>query len=247
MSLLARLAVACVIALASLASCSSANRGSDALRARVGGLVAQLRSPSSAVTGSVRVYDYRDGVQVQLYVNNLIPGQYRIAFHETPNCRSPNLFSAGPALGASGVDEAGRRSSARVSRERGREPDRLRRLRSRRVHGASAVVARQIRRDPLGHERERGVSRPAQQSRRVRRVRMDRVRSTRGNAMGLLDRPQDSRHRRAVESLHRVRRRARMRARRREPRVHVRQRRPEGPRDQARGRLSRRRRSCVAT
>jgi len=84
-----------MVALALLASCST-KQEADALRARVGGLVANLRSPNSAVTGSVRVYDLRDGVQVQLYVNNLYPGQYRIAFHETPNCRSPNLFSAGP-------------------------------------------------------------------------------------------------------------------------------------------------------
>jgi Cu/Zn superoxide dismutase len=86
---------ACTVALASLASCASKQSDPAALRARVGGLVAHLRSPSSAVTGSVRVYDSRDGVQVQLAVNNLFPGQYRIAFHETPNCRSPNLFSAG--------------------------------------------------------------------------------------------------------------------------------------------------------
>jgi Cu/Zn superoxide dismutase len=86
---------ACLIALASLASCASTKQESDALRTRVGGLVANLRSPGSAATGSVRVYDYRDGVQVQLAVNNLYPGQYRIAFHETGNCRSPNLFSAG--------------------------------------------------------------------------------------------------------------------------------------------------------
>jgi Cu/Zn superoxide dismutase len=85
----------CLVVLASLASCSSTKGDLGAQSARVGGLVAQLRSPSSAATGSVRVYESRDGVQVQLYVNNLYPGQYRIAFHETPNCRSPNLFSAG--------------------------------------------------------------------------------------------------------------------------------------------------------
>jgi Cu/Zn superoxide dismutase len=91
-----RIASIAAIAIASLAACSSSRSDPEALRARVGGLVANLRSPSSAVTGSVRVFDARDGVQVQLAVNNLYPGQYRIAFHETPNCRSPNLFSAGP-------------------------------------------------------------------------------------------------------------------------------------------------------
>jgi Cu/Zn superoxide dismutase len=96
MDRIARMA-ACMVALASLASCGSSGKSDpDALRARVGGLVANLRSPSSAATGSVRVYDARAGVQVQLAINNLFPGQYRIAFHESPNCRSPNLFSAGP-------------------------------------------------------------------------------------------------------------------------------------------------------
>jgi len=85
-----------VAALASMASCGSTKGDADAERSRIGGLVAQLRSPSSAVTGAVHVYDSRDGVQLQLTVNNLFPGQYRIAIHETPNCRSPNLFSAGP-------------------------------------------------------------------------------------------------------------------------------------------------------
>lgn len=85
----------CVIALALLASCASTKGDASAQSARAGGLVANLRSSSSAATGSVRAYEYRDGVQVQLAVYNLFPGQYRIAFHETPNCRSPNLFSAG--------------------------------------------------------------------------------------------------------------------------------------------------------
>lgn len=88
--------IACAIALALLTSCASTKGDAGAQSARVGGLVANLRSSSSAVTGSVRAYEYRDGVQVQLAVYNLYPGQYRIAFHETPNCRSPNLFSAGP-------------------------------------------------------------------------------------------------------------------------------------------------------
>ena len=86
---------ACGFALLAMTSCSS-SRDPDALRTRVGGLVAQLRSPNTAATGVVHVYDYRDGIQVQLAINNLYPGQYRIAFHENPNCRSPNLFSAGP-------------------------------------------------------------------------------------------------------------------------------------------------------
>jgi Cu/Zn superoxide dismutase len=79
----------------SIAGCASTRDEWDARLST--GLVAQLSSPSSAVKGVVRVYDYKDGVQVQMSVNNMIPGSYRVAFHERNNCRSPNLFSAGPA------------------------------------------------------------------------------------------------------------------------------------------------------
>ena len=44
----------------------------------------------------MRIYDYRDGVNVQVAMDNMYPGQYRIALHENGNCSSPNLFSAGP-------------------------------------------------------------------------------------------------------------------------------------------------------
>ena len=60
------------------------------------GLVARMRSPSSAATGTARAVDYRDGVTLQLAITNLIPGQYRVSLHENGNCSSVNLFSAGP-------------------------------------------------------------------------------------------------------------------------------------------------------
>lgn len=68
------------------------------------GLVARLRSPSSAATGTVRVVDYRDGVTVQLVISNLIPGQYRVALHEKGNCSSTNLFSAGAPWAPPGMN-----------------------------------------------------------------------------------------------------------------------------------------------
>lgn len=68
------------------------------------GLVARLRSPSSAAIGTARVVDYRDGVTVQLTITNLIPGQYRVSFHEKGNCSSANLFSAGPPWAPPGMD-----------------------------------------------------------------------------------------------------------------------------------------------
>ncbi len=72
-------------------------QGLEAYETREGGLVARMSSRSSAVSGTVRVFNYRDGVQVQLAVTNLFPGAYRLALHERGNCTSPNLFSAGPA------------------------------------------------------------------------------------------------------------------------------------------------------
>ena len=99
--------IACLVALATLASCASTRNESDALRARAGGLVAQLRSSSSAVTGVARAYDFRDGVQLQVAVDNLVPGRYRVAIHENGNCRSPNLFSAGPAWAPPGSEKPG--------------------------------------------------------------------------------------------------------------------------------------------
>jgi Cu/Zn superoxide dismutase len=50
----------------------------------------------SAISGKVRVIDRGDGVAVLISAIN-VPRDFRIAFHETPNCSSPNGFSAGPA------------------------------------------------------------------------------------------------------------------------------------------------------
>jgi Cu/Zn superoxide dismutase len=60
------------------------------------GLLANLRSIGSAVSGKVRVVDRGDGVAVMIAVANL-PPVYRVAFHENGNCTSPYGFSAGPA------------------------------------------------------------------------------------------------------------------------------------------------------
>jgi len=85
----------CWIAGAALAAMITGCAGRDG--ETPAGLVAQLSSPSSAATGAVHIFDFRDGVQVQLSISNLLPGSYRVAIHERGNCKSPNLFSAGPA------------------------------------------------------------------------------------------------------------------------------------------------------
>lgn len=88
----------CILAACLLVgACTGMKRQMDADFPEGAGLVAQLRSPSSAASGAVHVYDSRNGVQVQLAINNLYPGEYRIAIHERGNCTSPNLFSAGAA------------------------------------------------------------------------------------------------------------------------------------------------------
>ena len=62
------------------------------------GQVAPLRAiGGSAISGKIRVIDRGDGATVLVSVTNFPSGAYRIAFHQTPNCSSPNGFSAGPA------------------------------------------------------------------------------------------------------------------------------------------------------
>ncbi len=63
------------------------------------GLEARMTGVGSAAKGYFRVYDSRDGagVNVQLTLLNALPGTYLITLHEKGNCRSANLFSAGPA------------------------------------------------------------------------------------------------------------------------------------------------------
>jgi Cu-Zn family superoxide dismutase len=68
------------------------------------GQQAYLRSIDSAVTGKVRVIDRGDGATVLVSMINLPPGQYRVAFHQRPNCTSPNAFSAGPHWAPAGRD-----------------------------------------------------------------------------------------------------------------------------------------------
>ena len=64
---------------------------------------AELRAiGGSAVIGKVRVIDRGNAGTVLVSAINIPPGDFRIAFHETPNCSSPNGFSAGPAWAPAG-------------------------------------------------------------------------------------------------------------------------------------------------
>jgi Cu/Zn superoxide dismutase len=69
------------------------------------GQVAELRSiGGSAIFGKIRVIDRGDGASVLVSMMNVPPGDFRIAFTETPNCSSPNGFSAGAPWAPEGKD-----------------------------------------------------------------------------------------------------------------------------------------------
>jgi Cu/Zn superoxide dismutase len=74
------------------------------------GQIANLRSiGGSALTGRIRVIDRGDNGTILASLINVPVGAYRIILHETPNCTSPNAFSAGapwapPASGTRPLD-----------------------------------------------------------------------------------------------------------------------------------------------
>ena len=95
---------ACVLAVLALGACA-ASRESTAAREpsasapkRGVGQGATLRAiGGSAVTGLVRVVDRGEGATLTVAAFNLPIGEFRVAIQQTPNCTSPNGFSAGPA------------------------------------------------------------------------------------------------------------------------------------------------------
>jgi Cu/Zn superoxide dismutase len=95
MSAVARVATA-ALAVLLLASCAGPNPSSPAAADQVGNLEARLRGVGSAATGKVIVVDNGQGVTLTLDAANLQQGNYRLAFHASPNCSSPNGESSGP-------------------------------------------------------------------------------------------------------------------------------------------------------
>ena len=98
------LAAACRACLLGCAGSKDAAKGVEGTAAP-----ASRRASSRPVRrppGVVRLFDTRNGVQFQLQLVNVPTGTYRVALHEKGNCRSPNLFSAGPAWAP---PESGRR------------------------------------------------------------------------------------------------------------------------------------------
>ena len=87
-------------------ACSTARGGGETAAKPPPGTmdqVAVLRGiGGSAVFGKIRVIDRGDRAAVLVSMMNVPPGDYRVAFHEVPNCTSPNGFSAGPAWAPAG-------------------------------------------------------------------------------------------------------------------------------------------------
>jgi Cu/Zn superoxide dismutase len=107
------------------------------------GQVASLRAiGGSAIFGKIRVIDRDRGANVLVSMMNVPPGDYRIAVHETPNCSSPNGFSAGPPWAPPGNDPRNLVPIQRVSSE-----DRVElslRVRALHANGADGVAGRSV-------------------------------------------------------------------------------------------------------
>jgi Cu-Zn family superoxide dismutase len=103
----ARAVVAMLAALLVLAACSGTasldprrwfgrEEATKAAPPDMPGVEARLRGIGSATTGVIRVRESGELFVVQVNVNDLRPGgTYRVVFHESGNCTSPNAFSAG--------------------------------------------------------------------------------------------------------------------------------------------------------
>lgn len=110
-----RALAAAALAAIALAACASLRpsappaqpAAADASRPRYG-LTASLKGLGSGIWGRARVVDRGDGVTLTVSMINLPQGPYRVAFTDTPNCTSPNGFSAGQPWAPSGAGEDGR-------------------------------------------------------------------------------------------------------------------------------------------
>jgi len=63
--------------------------------AEVPGVEARLKDLRAGVSGTVYVRESGDLLVVRVVMQTDRPGTYRVVFHDTPNCSSPNAFSAG--------------------------------------------------------------------------------------------------------------------------------------------------------
>ena len=93
-----------VLILAALATALAACKSKEPIPegGAIIGLVAWLRPVGSPAAGSARVIDRGDGVLLSVSMTNLIPGTYRLAFHQKGGCNTPFARGAGPAWAPTG-------------------------------------------------------------------------------------------------------------------------------------------------
>jgi len=99
-------ALAATLALGACQSASAPAPAFGAAAAPSGGDDVEARlSPTggSAATGSVVLHQGRDGVDINIWLGGVGPGQFRIVIHETGNCSSRNGFAAGKPWAPPGV------------------------------------------------------------------------------------------------------------------------------------------------
>jgi Cu-Zn family superoxide dismutase len=94
-----------------LAGCQSSGGGAasrdDDIAPRGTAYGAQLVPKNgSVVVGTIRIVPRDDGVTVNIRATSLRPGRFRVLFHSTGNCSSPNAFSAGAPWSPPGTEPA---------------------------------------------------------------------------------------------------------------------------------------------
>ena len=99
-------AIAILVGAVLIGGCSTSRGGTPSgpppddkktTEAKAGQQAALRAIGGSAVSGKIRVIDRGDGATILVSVIGIPSISYRIALHRTPNCSSPNGFSAGPA------------------------------------------------------------------------------------------------------------------------------------------------------
>jgi Cu-Zn family superoxide dismutase len=103
-----RTSIALTVMFVTLAACSGGPKGDDdepAKKRNVGLEALLAHSGGAPATGTAEITDRGDGININLYINNLIPGTFRFAIHATGNCSSSNFFSAGPIWVPPGSDK----------------------------------------------------------------------------------------------------------------------------------------------
>lgn len=91
---LVRRASAVLVFAAALSGCDATKTIIENRAPGLGGRITALGG--SAAKGFIIVRRRADGVTVIVNLNDVGPGIYRVVFHATGNCKSPNGFSAGP-------------------------------------------------------------------------------------------------------------------------------------------------------